>query len=160
MISRMGTTCVKCTKETIRCWYLHHLDPRKALGESRNRSPHTLSNRFHAKNLIYSYFIKCVVWTTYFSHMDSVQFHTSVRGATSHTRLKARDHFVLRSLIGQKGRNRPSSLHTRRWRSKCPKKLSWMKSLCGFLHGRLWFFFNSMSEFVLGPPPRGRHDAC
>ena len=36
--------------------------------------------------------------------------------ATSHTRQKARDHCILRSLIGRRGWDHPSSLHTRRWR--------------------------------------------
>ena len=34
--------------------------------------------------------------------------------ATSHTRLKAPDHGNVRALIGRKGGDRPSSLHTRR----------------------------------------------
>jgi len=34
--------------------------------------------------------------------------------ATSHTRLKALDHGNVRALIGRKGGDRPSSLHTRR----------------------------------------------
>jgi hypothetical protein len=49
--------------------------------------------------------------------------------ATSHTRLKARDHCNLRAFIGWKGGDCPSSLHTRRWRPKGPKWTSWMKSL-------------------------------
>ena len=40
--------------------------------------------------------------------------------------------------IGRKGGDRPSSRHTRRWRSKGPKKSSWMKSLHGVLHGGRW----------------------
>ena len=51
--------------------------------------------------------------------------------ATSHAKLKARDHCILRSLIGRKGQDRPSSLHTRRWRPKASKKLSWTISLHG-----------------------------
>ena len=43
--------------------------------------------------------------------------------ATSHMRPKARDHGILRSLVGWKGRDRPSSLHTRRWISKGPQKM-------------------------------------
>jgi hypothetical protein len=39
--------------------------------------------------------------------------HYQVR-ATSHTRLKALDHGNVRALIGRKGGDRPSSLHTRR----------------------------------------------
>ena len=42
--------------------------------------------------------------------------------ATSHTRLKALDHGNVRALIGRKGGDRPSSLHTRRWRPKGPKR--------------------------------------
>ena len=38
--------------------------------------------------------------------------------ATSLTKLKAHDHCNLRALIGRKGGDRPSSLHTRRWRPK------------------------------------------
>jgi hypothetical protein len=34
--------------------------------------------------------------------------------ATSHTSMKARDHCILESFIGRKGRDRPSSLHTGR----------------------------------------------
>ena len=58
--------------------------------------------------------------------------------ATSHTRLKAHDHCNLRALIGRKGGDRPSSLHIRRWRPKGPKRMTWMKSLHGILHGGLW----------------------
>ena len=66
--------------------------------------------------------------------------------ATSHTRLKARDHCNLRALIGQKGRDCLSSLHTRRWRPKGPKKISWMKSLHGVQHGKIWTRFHSFLE--------------
>ena len=72
--------------------------------------------------------------------------------ATSPKKLKARDHCNLRALIGRKGGNRPSSLHTRRWRSKGPKKTSWMKSL----HGGLWIRFHDLQKFS---PPRGGPDA-
>ena len=37
--------------------------------------------------------------------------------------LKAHDHSILRCVIGGKGGDRPSSLHTRRWRSKGPKEM-------------------------------------
>ena len=84
-------------------------------------------------------------------------FHTL--RATSHTRLKAHDHCNLRALIGRKGRDHPSSLHTRRWRSKGPKKTSWMKSLHGVLHGGLWIRFHGLPEFTSGLPPRGGPDA-
>ena len=43
---------------------------------------------------------------------------------------------TLRSLIGWKGLDCPSSLHARRWRPNNPTMLSWMKNLDGFLHGK------------------------
>ena len=79
--------------------------------------------------------------------------------ATSHTRLKGPDHGNVRALIGWKGGDRPSSLHTRRWRPKGPKKNLWMKSLHGVLHGRLWIRVHGLPKFVWGPPPRGGPDA-
>ena len=50
---------------------------------------------------------------------DSYNFMVTALGlcvnrATSHTRLKAHDHCNLRDLIGRKGGDRRSSLHTRR----------------------------------------------
>ena len=78
--------------------------------------------------------------------------------ASSHTRLKAHDHFNSRALIGRKGGDPPSSLHTWRWRPKGPKKTSRMKSLHGVLHGRLWIRFHGLSEFTSGLPPRGGVD--
>ena len=61
-------------------------------------------------------------------------------------------------------RARPSkftSLHTRRWRWRCKglKRLSWMKSLYGFLHGKLWIMVHGLLEFASYPPPRGRPNA-
>jgi hypothetical protein len=45
-------------------------------------------------------------------------------GVTSHTKLNARDHYILRTLIGKKkGQDHPSSRHTRRWRTKGPIKV-------------------------------------
>ena len=79
--------------------------------------------------------------------------------ATSHTRAAAHDHCKRRILIGRKGGDGPSSLHTRRWRPKGPKKSSWMKSLHGVLHGGLWIRFHGLPEFTSGLPPRGGPDA-
>ena len=67
---------------------------------------------------------------------------------TSHMRVKFHDHCILRSLIGQKGRDRPSSLHTRRKKPRDPKKLSWMRSLRRFLHDKLYILFHNMQEFA------------
>ena len=78
--------------------------------------------------------------------------------ATSHPRLKARNHCDLRALIGRKGKDSSSPFHTGWWRSKGPKKTPWMKSLHGVLHGRLWIRFHSLPNFSSGPPPRGGPD--
>ena len=85
------------------------------------------------------------------------QIHISISliRATSHTSLKARDHCNLRALIGQKGGDCSSSLHTWRWRPKGPKKTLWMKSLHGFLHDGLWKRFHGLPEFSSGQSPRG-----
>ena len=78
--------------------------------------------------------------------------------ATSHTRMKAHDHCNLRALIGQKGGDRPSSLHTQRRRPKGSKKTSRMKSLHGVVHGGLWIRFHRLPEFSSGLPLRGGPD--
>ena len=70
-----------------------------------------------------------------------------------------RNHCILRSLIGQKGWDRPSSLHTRRWSYKGPRNCNEWKSLQGFLHGKLWILVHGLPECLLGSPPRGRLDA-
>ena len=67
--------------------------------------------------------------------------------ATSHTSLKAHDLCNLRGSHWSKGQTRPSSLHTRRWRRKGPKKTSCIKSLHGVLHGRLWIRFMVSHNF-------------
>ena len=41
-------------------------------------------------------------------------------------------------------------LHTRRWRPKGPKKITWMKSLHGVLHGGLWIRFHVNPTQILG----------
>ena len=75
--------------------------------------------------------------------------------AASHTRLKARVHCNLRALIGRKGGDHPSSLHTWRWRPTCLKKTSWIKSLHEDLHGGLCIRFHDFPELLSSPPPRG-----
>ena len=78
--------------------------------------------------------------------------------ATSHTRLKARHQCILRSLIGPKDYDHPSSLHTRKWKPKGPKIFSWTKSSHGFPHGILWIMFYGLSKFASYPPSKGRPD--
>ena len=72
---------------------------------------------------------------------------------------EAHDHGNLRALIGRKGEDRPSSLHTQRWKPKGPKKTSWMQSLHGVLRGGLWIRFHGLPRFSSGPPPIGGPDA-
>ena len=74
----------------------------------------------------------------------------------SYTRLKAHDHCNLRALIGRKGQDRPSWLHTRRWRLKGPNKTARMKNVHGgVLHGGLWIRFYGLPKFSSGLSPRG-----
>ena len=51
--------------------------------------------------------------TTLEGPTEDVNGKVDVR-ASSHTRLKALDHGNVRALVGRKGGDRPSSLHTRR----------------------------------------------
>ena len=75
-------------------------------------------------------------------------FRADIRD-TLRTRVKAHDHCKVRVLIGWKGGDPQSSLDTRRWRPKHPKKSLWMKSVHAFLHGMLWIRMR-------GLPLRGR----
>ena len=65
--------------------------------------------------------------------------------ATSHTRLKAHDHCILRSLIGRKDQDQPRSLHTRRWRPKGPKKPSRRKL---YMDSYMAYYKNNVSWFA------------
>ena len=106
------------------------------------------------------------IWFCAFTTILSLKKHESINWkcgwhnirATLHTRLKALDHGNVRALIGQKCGDCPSSLHTRRWRPKGPKKSLWMKSLHGVLHGWLWIRVHGLPEFASNPPPRGGFD--
>ena len=64
----------------------------------------------------------------------SNKYSVLIIGPLLHTwdRRPVSDHCILRSLIGWKGQDHPSSLHTTRWRPKGPKKLShWCKNYLG-----------------------------
>ena len=80
-------------------------------------------------------------------HWPVTLAHVTLR-TTSHTRLKARDHCILVSLIGRKDQDLPSPLHTRRWRPKGPRKPSWMKSLDKFLHNKLRRMVHDLLEHL------------
>ena len=62
------------------------------------------------------------------------------------------------SLVERAERDRPTSLHTWRWRPEGPKKTSWTKSLHGVLRDGLWTRFHGLPEFSSHLPPRGGPD--
>ena len=73
---------------------------------------------------------------------------------TSHMRLKAHDHCILRSRIGRKGRDHASLLHSRKQRSKNPKK-----NLHGFLHDKVYLIFHGVLGFASNSPSQIKYDA-
>ena len=75
---------------------------------------------------------------------------------TSHMRLKARDHDILRSLVGWKVAALQIHFTLEGEGQRAWEKSSWMKSLHGLQHDILEIIFLGMLEFALGPPPRGR----
>jgi hypothetical protein len=76
--------------------------------------------------------------------------------ATSHTRLRTRDHYTSSTLIGGKAGAGPSLLHN------MPEGLTeyvnarWMWSLHGFLHGIIWVMFHGHLDYFEKPPLGGR----
>jgi hypothetical protein len=88
-----------------------------------------------------------IVWNFYWT----LKFEMTLK-ATSYIRSKVCDHCALRSLVGWKGQDCSSSLHTRRWRPKSPKKSSRMKSLRGCIHVAL-VMFHDVPKFATCPLP-------
>ena len=78
-----------------------------------------------------------------FSIYEIVQLRHHIR-PTSHTRLRAGDYYASSTLIGGKVGAGSSSLHTRRWRPRGPKKR-------GVLHGKLCIRVHGLPEFASGP---------
>ena len=64
----------------------------------------------------------------------SLMSHESQFRATSHTRLRARDHYTSSTLIGGKGGAGPSSLHTTLEGPTEYVNARWNHNLHGFLH--------------------------
>ena len=85
--------------------------------------------------------------------------HPSAIRVTSHVRPKSHDYCILGTLIGQKGWDHPSSLHSRRWRPKNAKKQSWMQILHRLPHDNLQIMFHGLSEVASSSTPRDRHDS-
>jgi hypothetical protein len=78
-------------------------------------------------------------------------------GPTSHTRLRARDHYPLSTLIGSKGRAGPILLHT----ILRDQRSMWMQDGCkvymdGFQHGIKWIMSCGQLEYFQKPPLGGR----
>jgi hypothetical protein len=65
--------------------------------------------------------------------------------------LKACDHCILRFVVSRKGGDHPSSLHTRRWRPKDPKKLSCMKRSTWTSTWQTIIMFYDLLEFASSP---------
>jgi hypothetical protein len=75
--------------------------------------------------------------------------------ATSHTRLKARDHYTLGTFIGGKSGAGPNSLHITLEGPTEYVTTRWMKRVYGFLHGIKWILL--LVTWIFFPkPPLGR----
>ena len=72
--------------------------------------------------------------------------------ATSHTRLRARDHYTSNILIGGKGGAGPSLLHTALEGPMEYVIARWMKSLHRFLHGIKWITIHHHLDYFHKPP--------
>ena len=76
--------------------------------------------------------------------------------ATSHTRLRVRDHYTSSTFIGGKGRAGPSSLHTRLEGPTEYVNTRWMQCLHGFLRGIKWIMFHGHLDYFQKPLLGGR----
>ena len=76
--------------------------------------------------------------------------------ATSHTRLRARDHYTSSTLIGGKGGAGPSSLHTTLGGPMEHVTARWMWSLHGSPHDIEWIMVHGHLDCFQKPPLGGR----
>ena len=76
--------------------------------------------------------------------------------ATSHTRLRAHDHYTSSTLICGKGRVVPSFLHTTLEGPTEYVNARWMQSLHGFLYGIEWITFHGHLDYFQKPSFGGR----
>ena len=88
--------------------------------------------------------------------MGNAAKHGAHLRATSHTRLRARDHCTSSTLIGGKGGARQSSIHSVLEGPMEYVNASWMCSLHGFIHGIEWIIFHGHSDHLQKPPHEGR----
>ena len=68
-------------------------------------------------------------WTRITLWIEISSFWNSIHslGIETAISIRAETYCNPRALIGRKGKDHPSSLHTRRWRPKGPKRTSWME---------------------------------
>jgi hypothetical protein len=78
--------------------------------------------------------------------------------ATSHTKLRACDHYTLSTLIGGKGGAGPSLLHTLLEGPMEYVNARWMYNLHGFLHGIQWIMFHGHLDYFQKPHLEGNRD--
>ena len=89
---------------------------------------------------------------TYLAH------HITRSWATTHTRLRARDHYTSSTLIGGKGGAGTSSLHTTLEGPTEYVNARWMWSLHGFLRGIEWIVLDDHLDHFQKPLLGGRFD--
>ena len=82
----------------------------------------------------------------------------STTRATSHTRLRARDHYSSSTLVGGKGGAGPTSLHTSLKGPMEYVNARWLQSLHGFLHGIERIMFHGHLAFFPKPSLGDRLD--
>ena len=78
--------------------------------------------------------------------------------ATSHKRLRARDHYTSSTLIGGKGGAGPSLLHTTLEGPTEHANARWMSSLHRFIHGTKWIMVHGHLDCFQKPHPGGLPD--
>ena len=79
--------------------------------------------------------------------------------ATSHTRLRARDHYTSSTLIGGKAQASPSLIYTMVEGQTEYVNARWIQSLHGFLHGINWIMFHAHLDYFRKTPLGGRPNA-
>ena len=97
------------------------------------------------------------LWTCRISTSPSRSFsNTTTLRATSHTRLRAHDHYASSTPIGGKGGAGPSLPHTTLEGPTEYVNAKWMESLHGFLHIIKRIMFHGHLDYFQKPPLRGR----
>jgi hypothetical protein len=94
-------------------------------------------------------------WVVDFTRVTRDDPHMYLR-ATSHTRLRARDHCTSSTLIGDTGGAGPSLLHTTLEGPTEYVNARWSKVLHGFLYGIQWIMFRGHMYSFQKPSLGGR----